>query len=533
MKAETRRFGRYQVLAEVGRGAMGVVYKARDPRIGRLVAIKTLAAAAAAGEEFLARFAREAQAAGRLSHPLIVTVYDAGEEGPEPFIAMEFVEGETLETRLRRDGPFPWRGAVAVAADVADALAYAHAHGIVHRDIKPANIMLTPEGRAKVMDFGVARLASSHLTQETAAIGTPSYMAPEQIIGRPADLRTDLFALGVVCYEMLTGERPFAGPDLAAVAYRIVHEEPLPLRSHCRDLPAALPALVERCLAKDPADRPAEASELLRDLRALAAGPGQVPTAAEADRTRPSGTPPVPSGSGREGRSGWTWASRLPARAKTVLLILGISGSAILAALLVHLLDPVQEAARRIQQGRPQEAVALLLELEERRGPRPQTRALLGQAYLATGERKAALSAFRKALELDARYREDRDLLAGLVELLDHRETGPDAGDLLASIGRPAAPPLRAALESERYQVRWNAAKALERLGERVDKVDLYLVDLEREDCFTRRHAALRLGEMKARRAVPALLRAKERPLIENLCMFGALDEALAKLTAR
>ncbi|MBI3081016.1 MAG: protein kinase [candidate division NC10 bacterium] len=569
MEEQARRFGRYQVLAEVGRGAMGVVYKAQDPRIGRLVAIKTVAGAAAARGEFLARFTREAQAAGRLSHPHIVTVYDAGEEGAEPFIAMEFVEGETLEARLRSGGPLPWREAVQVAADVADALAYAHAHGIVHRDIKPANIMLTPDGRAKVMDFGVARLATSHLTQEAAAIGTPSYMAPEQVLGRPADARTDLFALGVVCYEMLTGEKPFGGPDLATVAYRIAHEDPLPLGSARRDLPDGLQALVDRCLAKDPADRPAGALELLQGLKALAEVSREAAPALDSDRTRIAVHGAGASTTGKDGRSGagdlaatvraamarfpapreaarwtldetgrlarsgWAWAGRLPGQGKTALILLGISGIAILVALVLFLTDPAQEAARRIRQGRPQEAVALLADLEAKQGARAQTRALLGQAYLAAGERKAALGAFRRALEMDSRYQEDRDLLAGLVQLLGHGETGGDAADLLVSIGRPAVPPLRGAVESERYRLRWNAAKALERLAEPVDLVALYILDLEREDCLTRRHAAIRLGEAKDRRAVPALLRAKEKPLIENFCMFGALDEALAKLTTR
>lgn len=569
MKGETRRFGRYQVLAEVGRGAMGVVYKAQDPRIGRLVAIKTVAGAATAGGEFLARFTREAQAAGRLSHPHIVTVYDAGEEGNEPFIAMEFVEGETLEARLKSGGPLPWREAVEVAADVADALAYAHAHGIVHRDIKPANIMLTPDGRAKVMDFGVARLATSHLTQEAAAIGTPSYMAPEQILGRPADARTDLFALGVVCYEMLTGEKPFGGPDLATVAYRIVHEDPLPLGTLRRDLPEAVATLVTRCLAKDPADRPAGAPELPRELRALAAPPRDAASPAASDRTLISATGPgrsspahegrSPAGdwtaavravvarlpgpqdatrwalraTGRLARSRWTWASHLSRRGKTALVLFGISGTAILVGLLHFLADPAQEAARRIRQGRPQEAIALLADLEAKRGARAETRALLGRAYLTTGERRAALGAFRRALEMDSRYQEDRDLLAGLVELLGHGEMGGEAADLLVPIGRPAVPALRGALESERYRLRWNAAKALERLNEPVDVVALYLLDLEREDCLTRRHAAIRLGDVRDRRAVPALLRAKEKPLIENFCMFGALDQALTKLTTR
>ncbi|MBI4413662.1 MAG: hypothetical protein HY576_04720, partial [candidate division NC10 bacterium] len=372
-----------------------------------------------------------------------------------------------------------------------------------------------------------------------------------------------------VCYEMLTGEKPFGGPDLATVAYRIAHEDPLPLGSARRDLPEGLQALVGRCLAKDPADRPAGAPELLQGLEALAEVSREAAPALDGDRTRiavPGAGASTPGRGGRPGagdlaatvraamarmpapreaarwaldetgrlaRSGWAWAGRLPGQGKTALILLGISGIAILVALVLFLTDPAQEAARRIRQGRPQEAVALLADLEAKQGARAQTRALLGHAYLAAGERKAALGAFRRALELDPRYREDRGLLAGLVELLGHGETGGEAADLLVSIGRPAVPPLRGALGSERYRLRWNAAKALERLTEPVDLVPLYLLDLEREDCLTRRHAALRLGEAADRRAVPALLRAKEKPLTENYCMFGALDGALAKLTTR
>ena len=564
-----QHFGRYKVLAEVGRGGMGVVYKARDPLIGRVVAIKTMADAGHAEKEFLTRFVREGQAAGRLQHPNIVTVYDVGEEGTEPFIAMEFVEGETLEDRLRKAGPLPWPEAVTIAADVADALAYAHAHGIVHRDIKPANIMLTPEGQAKVMDFGVARMATSNVTHGTSAIGTPPYMAPEQLQGRPADARTDLFALGVVLYEILSGQKPFGAAELAAVVYKTVHEDPPPLGTLRRDLPAALPGLVERCLAKEPGNRPAGAPEILRELQALAALPGGARPLGESARRKiaapPRGTPgrwraglsrvrallaalpgmrarlPRPqevaqralrstkhlAQAGRAGAgrlSGWRW---------TTPVLVGITGIALLSVLVPLLTDTVGEASRLIQQGRSHDAIALLTDLEAREGAAGQTRALLGQAYAIAGERKAALRAFRLAIQLDNRYREDRDLLAGLVDLLGHRETAGEAADLLVSIGRPAVPPLQEALKSPRYRVRWNAAKALERVAEPVDMVALYILDLEREDCPTRRRAALRLGEAKDRRAVPVLRRAKEQPASENSCMAGALDAALAKLTAR
>ena len=256
------RIGRYEIERELGRGAMGVVYLATDPRVKRRVAIKTwhLPEGLRAGqrEEFRERFLREAQAAGALNHPAIVTVYDADDDPATgtPFIAMEYVEGRSLAEILSAEGMLDPATAFDQAATVAGALEQAHAAGIVHRDIKPANL-LVPAGAAsvKVADFGVARMASSELTQTGISLGSPAYMSPEQVQGRPADGRSDLFSLAVVLYESLCGERPFKGDGLTALAYAVVHEAPVPISRRRAGLPKGIDAFFDRALAKKPEGR--------------------------------------------------------------------------------------------------------------------------------------------------------------------------------------------------------------------------------------------------------------------------------------
>jgi len=227
------RIGRYEILSELGRGAMGVVYLARDPKIGRDVAIKTIKLADKAAEDEVEalrnRLVREAQSAGRLSHPGIVTMYDVDEEEGVSYIAMEYVRGETLEHKLRDFGRIEDLSFVAhVLRETAEALDYAHSKGIIHRDVKPGNIMLADDGAVKIMDFGIARVGSTKLTQTGTVMGTPSYMSPEQVKGDDLDGRSDLFSLGVIAYEMLTGKKPFHGDNLTSVIYKIVSSSPEP-----------------------------------------------------------------------------------------------------------------------------------------------------------------------------------------------------------------------------------------------------------------------------------------------------------------
>jgi tRNA A-37 threonylcarbamoyl transferase component Bud32 len=266
--------GRYEIVETLGRGAMGVVYLARDPLIGRKVALKTLRIDldAEMADEFRERFLREAQAAGRLSHPGIVTIHDVGEdrESGVLYIAMEYIEGRDLKQILASGHRFRPSEAARIVADVAVALDYAHQMGVIHRDVKPANIILTRDGTARIADFGIARLESSNLTMDGQFIGTPNFMSPEQILGRTVDGRSDLFSLGVVLFTLLTGRRPFAGDSMHEVTRKIV-EQPCPIPSTVEpEVPAAFNPIVVKCLDKDPARRFQTGTELARVLATLA-----------------------------------------------------------------------------------------------------------------------------------------------------------------------------------------------------------------------------------------------------------------------
>ena len=264
--------GRYKVLKELGRGAMGVVYLGKDPTIQRFVAIKamhldTIEDAARAREE-KARFFREAESTGRLSHPNIVTIYDAGEDQGLVFLAMEMLEGTTLKHWARKPNLMPMAQLIPTFAAVADALDYAHQQGVVHRDIKPANIMVTQQHGVKVMDFGVAKMASSSKTHPHIVLGTPTYMSPEQLSGRKVDGRSDIFSLGVVLYELLLGRPPFTAENVPALLYAIAHTPHAPLATLRPGLPAALIDVVDCALQKDAAQRYRRAGEMAHALRA-------------------------------------------------------------------------------------------------------------------------------------------------------------------------------------------------------------------------------------------------------------------------
>jgi serine/threonine protein kinase len=271
------KLGRYEIVDEIGKGAMGVVYLARDPLIGRLVALKTFrigySVRDAELEQFRARFIREAQSAGILSHPNIVTIHDVVEHSDDglAFIAMEYVRGTNLKTLLQGDQPLTLPFVVEVISQVAEALDYAHSHRVIHRDVKPANILITADNRVKITDFGIARLDTSNLTQEGQLLGTPNYMAPEQIQGKEVDHRADLFALGVVLYEMLTRHKPFQGENLTVVSHRIVYDHFTPPREFVRELPPGLEPVLARALEKDANRRYQKARDMVADLRRVSA----------------------------------------------------------------------------------------------------------------------------------------------------------------------------------------------------------------------------------------------------------------------
>jgi eukaryotic-like serine/threonine-protein kinase len=249
---------------------MGVIYAAYDPVIDRRVAIKLIRADLLGGEDqdaFIARFQREARAAGRCVHPNIVALYDFAVHEGNPYLAMEYVDARHLGQILAESGRLPASRAVAIIGQVLDALACAHRVGIVHRDVKPANILLLADGRVKMTDFGIARFDGTALTLDGAVIGTPSYMSPEQCRGDVVDARSDLFSTGVVLYEILCGERPFPGRNFTEVSWKLVNEPPPDIRVKLDIVSPALAAIVERALAKDPADRFASATEMAAALR--------------------------------------------------------------------------------------------------------------------------------------------------------------------------------------------------------------------------------------------------------------------------
>lgn len=284
MNNNPKKLGRYQILSELGRGAMGVVYKAHDPVIERDVAVKAIQLAFQVGPEekqvYLNRFYREAKAAGKLNHPNIVTIYDVDEdkETGTPFIVMEYLEGTTLQEIINDGILLPVQDTGNIIMQIADALHYAHKQGVVHRDVKSANIILVEGMKAKIMDFGIARLSTSDLTKSGQFIGTPNYMSPEQIDGKSiVDGRSDLFALGVIFYLLLTGERPFSGDSFTSISYKIVHVEPIPPRTVNPAVPEAYNRILGKLLAKNPGERFNNGAELIEELKKV----GTVPQEAE------------------------------------------------------------------------------------------------------------------------------------------------------------------------------------------------------------------------------------------------------------
>jgi len=272
------RLGRYQVVRELGRGAMGVVYEARDPLLDRTVAVKTilLPGDAAQRQAYETRFAEEARAAARLAHAAIVTVYDFGREGDLAYMAMELLPGIDLRQRLAQSR-LSLREVLTLAAEVAEGLAFAHDHGVEHRDIKPANIMLSHSGHAKIMDFGIASLRQPQLPAQgqgagrVVVFGTPRYMSPEQVVGRPTDHRSDIFSLGSVIYEMLVGHPAFDAPDTRQLWHKIAVYSPPPPSTLMQDVPEVVDQIVDRAMAKASAVRYQGARELAADLRACLA----------------------------------------------------------------------------------------------------------------------------------------------------------------------------------------------------------------------------------------------------------------------
>jgi serine/threonine protein kinase len=289
--------GRYQIVSELGRGSMGVVYRGFDPVIGRTVAIKTMLIEGLTGTEFQeykARFQREAQAAGILAHPNIVTVYDFGEDEGVLYLAMEFLEGKSLQDLVEKQNILPVETIIPMFEQVCSALDHAHLHSIVHRDIKPANIMILDSGLVKVTDFGIAKIMSMGMTQAGQILGTPNYMSPEQVKGRAVDGRSDIFSLGVILYELVTGEKPFGGQNITTVIYKIINENPIPPRELDSTIHPGLSFVISKALTKVPEERfqtCRELSESLKNYKNLGGEPA--PTATVVIKVPPIQAPPA------------------------------------------------------------------------------------------------------------------------------------------------------------------------------------------------------------------------------------------------
>jgi tRNA A-37 threonylcarbamoyl transferase component Bud32/tetratricopeptide (TPR) repeat protein len=266
-----KNIGKYKITSILGKGAMGIVYRALDPDINREVAVKTirfdLVSEEGDREEMMERFMREAQAAGKLTHPNIITIYDVGREKEMTYIVMQLIEGHSLQKVISSGEKISTQELIQLMDQLCKALDYAHDNGIVHRDIKPANILLDKEGKPFIVDFGVARLETSTLTQSGTTLGTPSYMSPEQVMGKKVDRRSDIFSLGGILYELLTGKRAFQAQSITTVIYKIIHEEPVALTEVKKGLPTGFEQIVCKALAKDPKDRYQNCAEFAADLQ--------------------------------------------------------------------------------------------------------------------------------------------------------------------------------------------------------------------------------------------------------------------------
>lgn len=316
---EGQRVGKYHLVAKIGSGAMGEVYRAHDPVLNRDVAVKTMAEIYAADDQLVQRFRREAQSAARLNHPNIVTVFDFGEEQGRFYLAMELLEGTDLKELIVARALSDLWDQLDVMEQIAEGLAYAHLQGVVHRDLKPANIRVLPNGRVKVMDFGLARIGTSEMTRAGTVMGTPNYMSPEQVKGTQVDARSDIFSLGALFYELLSGKKAFQADSMHTILFQVLEEKPEPVSRWVPSLPAPFVALIEKCLEKDPARRFAHAGELRDALRKVreALASGQYTPGGEAEATLPDVMPIVDQNAPTMMAPGTVLAAHGAARAAT------------------------------------------------------------------------------------------------------------------------------------------------------------------------------------------------------------------------
>jgi tetratricopeptide (TPR) repeat protein/predicted Ser/Thr protein kinase len=408
-----QHIGKYEIVGKLGQGAMGEVFRGHDPDLNREVAIKRISAGLDADDNIRNRFLREAKAVAQLSHRNIITVYELGTEGDQAFMAMELLDGEDLKHAIAlRKMTFDRK--LDVVEQILEGLAYAHAKGIVHRDLKPANVHLLPNGLVKIMDFGLAKVSGSDLTATGTVMGTPHYMSPEQVRGLKTDVRSDVFAVGCICYELLSGRKPFDAESMHAVLFKVIQEEPPPLSEIAPGTPASLVQVVEKALAKDPNERFANAGEMLEWLRrarqAVANGRGHEPVAGlertpAAPATPPPRLPARPvershAGGSRAGVSRSSVARRpTGGRGLLILGIVAALAAIVGGAFVLSRLGSTPPAAT------PAPGVQIMArELAD-------TRAKLATRKLEAGDYTGAIHDAERALEMDPSNGEARGIL--------------------------------------------------------------------------------------------------------------------------
>jgi len=543
------KIGRYEITDEVGRGGMGVVYKGRDPNIDRVVALKVIKLSRdedpEAADLMKQRFQREASAAGKLQHPNIVTVYDAGEDDGVPFIAMEYVEGETLDKLLADDPMSLCEKAADIVGQIARAVQFAHDKGIVHRDIKAANIILAEDGTAKIMDFGIARVEGSDLTQQGTVMGSPSCMSPEQITGQQVDARSDVWGLGVALYHMLTGERPFLGESQSSITYKIVRIDPErpsrinPLISENYDL------VVMKALQKRPADRYGSAAELADDLDRIKEG--KAPEAMDMDRTvitGESGVQPVAPLPPEERRDEVTtspevaralmWGEKglwRAAKAKYTILALLAALALVIIFSMVLGGDPWEKAEKYIKAEKHEKAAKVLEDIADDDPNDHRALYLLGDQLALSGDYREAVKAYSNAMALNPDYKNDSGPIAKLLTVPAGDEEAEVVVNYVVSVwGRSASSTLKGLLDSKDTNVRWNAAAALNDMGYSVSRESLLIKDLSDEDCDVRKAAVIELGETGSRRAIDDLEALQEKEFDDDGCLDEEVEEAIQKI---
>ncbi len=488
------KLGRYEIVDEIGKGAMGVVYLAKDPLIGRLVALKTFRVGYSVKDEelqqFRSRFIREAQSAGILSHPNIVTIHDVVDSSDEgaTFIAMEYVRGTNLKELLQSEQGISVSFAIDVVSQVASALDYAHSKGVVHRDIKPANILITPDNRVKLTDFGIARMNTSNLTHEGQLLGTPNYMAPEQILGKELDHRADVFSLGVVFYEMLTRRKPFQGENLTVVTHRIVYDAFTPPEQHVEGITPALKTVLHRALEKDPARRYQHAGEMADELKRIAPPSGDDTSAtqdiAELVPQAPAPSPPAAWRRWIEGAGGPA-SPAVPAgtrRAQARGVVMTMAGLALLLVVTLGVMYAREPAAETSAAATPPPASAPTPSSAPDLG-RVRYDGLLQQARqaLERGDPALAIRLLTGAQGLVSDPSEARAALAVAQQLA--AQQGQRAGQIAAGLATA-----RTAMDQKRYDDARTAAQGV--LAISPDEPDAKSVVADADAAIARRRSA-------------------------------------------